>query len=56
MLKSKKYYYTGEQIWEEDSQEVDSLTLAKEIIADEELATLDEIIVGCWGESYLMFL
>ena len=52
MLKSKKYYYTGDQIWDDDSKDVDSLTLANEIIADEELATLDELIVGCWGESY----
>lgn len=52
MLKSKKYYYTGDQIWDDDSKDVDSLTLANEIIADEELATLDELIVSCWGESY----
>ena len=52
MLKSKKYYYTGDQIWDDDGKDVDSLTLANEIIADEELATLDELIVGCWGESY----
>lgn len=53
MLKSKKYFYTGDQIWNDDSDvEINSLTLANDIIADSELSSLDELIVGCWGESY----
>lgn len=53
MLKSKKYFYTCDQIWNDDSDvEINSLTLANDIIADSELSSLDELIVGCWGESY----
>jgi len=53
MLKSKKYFYTGDQIWNDDSDvEINSLPLANDIIADSELSSLDELIVGCWGESY----
>ena len=46
MLKSKKYFYTGDQIWNDDSDvEINSLTLANDIIADSELSS--SIITGC---------
>lgn len=48
-MKSKKYFYTYEDY---ESGEKNSLTLAKEILEDSELPTLQEIIVGCWGEAY----
>ncbi len=51
MSKSKKYFYDGDVIWNSDA-EVDAGTLLEEILADEELGSLDELIVGCWGESY----
>ncbi len=51
MMKSKKYFYDGEQIWDDD-EEVDSTTMIAEILTDDELETLDEMIVGCWGEPY----
>lgn len=50
-MKSKKYYYTGDQVWD-NQEEVDASTLAQEILADPELADLDEVIIGLWGESY----
>lgn len=50
-MKSKKYFYDGDQIWNDDTT-TDAQTLSEEILADEELEKLDEIIIGCWGESY----
>lgn len=50
-MKSKKYFYDGDQIWESD-ETTDAQTLSEAILADEELEKLDEIIIGCWGESY----
>lgn len=51
MLKSKKYFYDGDVIWDSD-ESVDASTLAELIVNDEELAELEEVVVGCWGESY----
>lgn len=48
-MKSKKYFYTYEDYEDGDKN---SLTLAKEILEDTELSSLQEIIVGCWGECY----
>lgn len=50
-MKSKKYFYDGDQVWESD-ETTDAQTLSEEILADEELEKLEEIIIGCWGESY----
>lgn len=51
MSKSKKYFYDGDQIYE-SNETTDASTLANEILTDSELPQLEEIIVGCWGESY----
>lgn len=48
-MKSKKYFYTYEDY---EDGEKNSLTLAKEILEDSELPSLQEIVVGCWGEAY----
>lgn len=49
MAGSKKYYYDYEDY--EDGGK-NAATLAQTIISDPELQNLNEIIVGCWGESY----
>ena len=51
MSKSKKYFYDGDQIYE-SNETTDASTLANEILSDSDLPQLEEIIVGCWGESY----
>jgi len=49
MGKSKKYFYEWEDY--EDGGK-DAQTMIEDILADEELAGLDELIIGCWGESW----
>lgn len=51
MSESKKFFYDGDVIWDSD-EEVNASTLANEIVNYDELSSLDEIIIGCWGESY----
>ncbi len=47
--KSKKYSYS----WEEyDDGDKDAGTMIADIMADKELPKLEEIIIGCWGESW----
>jgi Leucine-rich repeat (LRR) protein len=49
MANSKKYYYDYEDY--EDGGK-DATTLAQTIVSDPELQQLNELIIGCWGESY----
>ncbi len=49
MGKSKKYVYEWEDF--EDGSK-NAKTMAEEIVADPELAQLDSLTVGCWGESW----
>lgn len=51
MSKSKKYAYNWDEIYEE-KMDTDASTLAEQILQDPELPNLEEIIIGCWGESY----
>jgi len=48
-MKSKKFVYTWEDI-DEDQKNAD--TMIADIIADPELPQLEEVIIGCWGESW----
>lgn len=48
-MTSKKYRYDYDDY---EDGEKDANTLAKEILEDPKLESLEEIIVGCWGESY----
>ncbi len=48
---SKKYFYDGDQIYEQET-EADASTLAEEILNDPELPEVTELIIGCWGECY----
>jgi len=47
--KSKKYVYEWEDY--EDGKK-NAQTMAEEILADPQLPELEEIIIGCWGESW----
>lgn len=48
-INSKKYSYD----WDDyEGGEKNAKTMIEEILADEELAKLNEIIIGCWGESW----
>lgn len=51
MYKSKKYFYEAEEIYESEDG-VDASSLANQILSDSELPEIEELIVGCWGESY----
>ncbi len=51
MSKSKKYAYNWDEIYEE-KMDTDASTMAEQILQDPELPNLEEIIIGCWGESY----
>ncbi len=46
-MKSKKFFYTWEDIDEKNAE-----TMIADIIADPELRQLEEVIIGCWGESW----
>lgn len=48
-MKSKKFVYTWEDI---DEHEKDAETMIADMIADPELPQLEEVIIGCWGESW----
>lgn len=49
MEKSKKFFYE----WEDyENGEKNAETMIDKILADEELAGLDELLIGCWGESW----
>lgn len=49
MAGSKKYFYD----WEEyEGGKKNASTMIEDILADSELAQLDELIIGCWGESW----
>ncbi len=49
MAKSKKYHYN----WEDyEDEEKDATTMIGEILADPELPELEELVIGCWGESW----
>ena len=47
--KSKKYVYEWEDY--EDGKK-NAKTMAEEILTDPQLPELEEIIIGCWGESW----
>lgn len=49
MYKSKTYSYTWEDCNEGDKSVE---TLIPEILADEEFAQIEELIIGCWGEAW----
>lgn len=51
MLKTKKYFYDGDQIYESE-EECNASTMAEWVLSDPELSELEEIVIGCWGESY----
>ena len=48
-MKSEKFFYDYDD-YEEGGK--DALTLAQEVLADPDLPDLDELVIGCWGESY----
>lgn len=47
--KSKKFCYDWEDYEENDK---DAKTMIEDILADQELPELEEVIIGCWGESW----
>lgn len=48
-MKSKKYFYT----WEDYSENSKNAgTMIDDILADPELPQLDQLVIGCWGESW----
>lgn len=49
MYKSKRYSYTYED-WDTDGK--DANTMIEEILNDPELPSLEEIVIGCWGECW----
>ena len=49
IMKSKKYVYDWDDF---NENQKDAVTMAKDIISDPELPELEEIIIGCWGESW----
>lgn len=49
MAKSKKFVYDWDDY--EDGQK-DAKTMIADILADGELDSLDELVIGCWGESW----
>lgn len=51
MSNYKKFFYDSDKIYETD-EDTNANTLAKEILEYEDLQKLDEIVIGCWGESY----
>lgn len=48
-MKSKKFFYTWEDI---DKSNKNAGTMIEDIIADSELPQLEELVIGCWGESW----
>ncbi len=48
-MNTKKYVYEYDDY--EDGN-CDAETMAEQILNDPDLSSLDEIVVGCWGESY----
>lgn len=48
-MKSKKYCYEWEDFEDGDK---DAKTMIDEILADSELSELEELVIGCWGESW----
>lgn len=48
-MKSKKYCYEWEDFEDGDK---DAKTMIDEILADPELSELEELVIGCWGESW----
>lgn len=48
-MKSKKYCYEWEDYEDGDK---DAKTMIDEILADPELSELEELVIGCWGESW----
>lgn len=48
-MKSEKFFYDYDD-YEEGGK--DALTLAQEVLVDSDLPDLDELVIGCWGESY----
>lgn len=48
-MRSEKFFYDYDDY---ESGEKDALTLAQEVLADSDLPDLDELVIGCWGESY----
>lgn len=49
IMKSKKFFYTWDDI---DENNKNAGTMIEDIIADPELPQLEELIIGCWGESW----
>ncbi len=48
-MKSKKFFYT----WEDYSENSKNAgTMIDDILADSELPQLDQLVIGCWGESW----
>ena len=48
-MKSKKFYYTWEDYEDGDKN---AKTMIADILADGELGQLEELVIGCWGESW----
>ena len=48
-MKSEKFFYDYDDY---ESGEKNALTLAQEVLEDPDLADLDELVIGCWGECY----
>lgn len=49
MVKSKKFSYD----WDDyEGGKKNAETMFEEILSDDELESLDELIIGCWGESW----
>lgn len=49
MLKSKRYSYSYEDYMENNKN---AGTMLEDIMQDAEISSLDEIIIGCWGETW----
>ncbi len=46
---TKRYSYSYEEYEEND---VNAATMLEEILADEEFTSLNELVIGCWGEAW----
>lgn len=49
MYKSKKYFYDWDDV---EEGEKSAKTMVADILADEEFPTLEELVIGYWGEPY----
>ncbi len=49
MYKSKRFSYTYEEVTEEEKS---ASTMIEDIMKDDEFASLEEVVIGCWGEVW----